>query len=90
MIFIVIIGFYQDSFNFIWNLFKKNSYEWFIPFSYSIEKTGLNINSLANSVNMSNLHDQIIWLEPNGNKESKTFYDFFIYKEQMKQHLFLE
>jgi hypothetical protein len=32
---------------------------------------------------MSNLHDQIIWLEPNGNKESKTFYDFFISKEQM-------
>jgi hypothetical protein len=43
------------------------SYEWYIPFTYSIEKLSSS-SSKANDYNMLNMHDRIVWIEPGQNR----------------------
>lgn len=45
----------------IYLLFSTN--KWYIPFTYSIEKVGVNSNTTK--LNMSTLYPQIIWISPN-------------------------
>lgn len=42
----------------------KYNYKWFVPFTYAVERIDAK-NTSFNQVNMNNLHDKIIWLNPN-------------------------
>ena len=55
---------------FVFILTKTNSYEWFIPFTYSIETIGGN-SSILNSYNISNIHPKVTWIKPENKKSSK-------------------
>jgi hypothetical protein len=55
------------------------SYEWYIPFTYSIEKLR-SAKSEASNFNISNMHENIIWLKPGENKsKSKTYLLFKLF-----------
>ena len=56
--------------NIIWFLIKTFSYEWYIPFTYSIENSEPQENGLAaKNFNISNIHNRVIWIDPK-DKES--------------------
>ncbi len=40
---------------------KVENLEWYIPFTYSIEKIASNGNSPTNQANIENLYDKIYW-----------------------------
>jgi hypothetical protein len=59
----------------IWLLFS--SYEWFIPFTYSIENTETPDTLLAaKNFNITNIHQRVIWIRP---EDKESIYKLCVY-----------